>query len=175
MPSTPTIPPYSRHNPSDTPIPLQISHQPPRSASFPQPLQSLLPPPPPSPPIPTPSPPLLLQCVCCKVMFQSEARLGAHIKKEISKDWQGVTRGPHERLFGSAEAQGFSLCSKCGVPFTSKGMTAHARYCNGPRPSRPLDSKVNDLNIPRDADLEAAEGSETVGQRNILPDLADDI
>ena len=53
-------------------------------------------------------------------------------------------------------------------------MIAHARYCNGPRPSRPLDSGVNNLSIPRDADLEAAEGNETAGLRNILPDMADD-
>ena len=34
---------------------------------------------------------------------------------------------------------GFIICGKCGLPFTAKGLGAHARPCSGTRPLRPLE------------------------------------
>ena len=34
---------------------------------------------------------------------------------------------------------GFILCGKCGLPFTAKGLGAHARSCSGTRPPRSLE------------------------------------
>ena len=87
---------------------------------------------------PRSSPPHPLQCVACGERCQSEAKLGAITRKEILRDWQGVPKGPHEQLVGDVGALGFILCGKCGLPFTAKGLGAHARSCCGTRPSRPL-------------------------------------
>ena len=62
---------------------------------------------------------------------------------------------------GNAEAQGFSLCGKCGLPFTLKGMEAHARFCNGSRPSRSLEHVASGSNGNNIEALEAVEGNET--------------
>ena len=59
------------------------------------------------------------------------------LKKEILRDWQGVGKGPHELRVGNAAALGFIL--KCSLPFTAKGLGAHARSCKGTRPPRPLE------------------------------------
>jgi hypothetical protein len=60
--------------------------------------------------------------------------------KEVMRDWQGAATGPHESRVGDAASLGFVLCGKCGLPFTAKGLGAHARSCSGTRPPRPLNS-----------------------------------
>ncbi len=64
-------------------------------------------------------------------------------------------------LVGNAEAQGFSLYGMCGFPFTFKSLGAHARFCSGPRPSRPLEPLASCLLGIDNEDSGAGGGSGT--------------
>ena len=61
--------------------------------------------------------------------MQSDAKLGAHWRREILREWQLGEKGPHELKAGTVTALGFTICGKCGLPFTTKGLGAHARAC----------------------------------------------
>ena len=71
--------------------------------------------------------------------YQTEAKLGAHNKKEAMRDWQGGMTGAHELRVGDAASLAFVLCGKCGLPITTTGMGTHARSCIGSRPPSPLE------------------------------------
>ena len=65
------------------------------------------------------------------------------------------SEGTPRKMVGNAAASGVPLCRKCGLPFTAKGLGAHARTCSGNRPSRPLEQTTRCLQGDEDEEVQA--------------------
>ena len=72
------------------------------------------------------------------VIFPSDVKLGAHIRKDIVGERHGGLKGPREILVGNAAHRGFTVCRGRVLPFTVNGLVGHVRKCGSIGNSRPM-------------------------------------